>query len=453
MEVIALLLIMGGILSSEASLEVRHTYIDRSGASISSPNFPRDYNNNERCTYHVVAPIGSVVMLYFNHLDIEGNLYREEYHDVLEVKHWDASTTFTRKLCGFNVPSPIYSLGNEMNLTFQTDSVTTASGFHASVYFLKSTNPYFPTDGVYASLRILMAVNVAVGIIIVFLVVSCVVLYKRNLLQINLPVRTQEKKYSPILSGESSTPHPGAASFDIKDGSHDASKETPPSPETSQGRYLEMKPSFKKNKITIKHEKYMKEPVDTPEGEYACPLTDEIQNVAHKRNTVEYSVPSDVDVIDTNIYQTNTAIPKSEYSHTVIEKDENSTIQDPSKGIFFTPEAPQCYLEMKSGLKETNKPRKYSEEPVISTYGDTESPDTRETIYAAPIIKPPPDVSKKRNTVEYSEPYDVDTTGSNTSYTNIDTRKSEYSKAIIERDENTSAADRETEGGKTESMN
>lgn len=452
MEVIALLLIMGGILSSEASLEVRHTYIDRSGASISSPNFPRDYNNNERCTYHVVAPIGSVVMLYFNHLDIEGNLYREEYHDVLEVKHWDASTTFTRKLCGFNVPSPIYSLGNEMNLTFQTDSVTTASGFHAAVYFLKSTKPYFPMDGVYVSLRIVVAVNVIIGIIVSF-VVSCAVLYKRNLLQFKSCVGTQEEEYLSILDGEPTSANSGTAPFNIKDGLHNASKETSPSPETPQRGYLEMKPRFKKKRITTKHEKHIREPVDTPEGEYACPLTDEIQNVAHKRNTVEYSVPSDVDVIDTNIYQTNTAISKSEYSHTVIEKDENSTIQDPSKGIFFTPEAPQCYLEMKSGLKETNKPRKYSEEPVISTYGDTESPDTRETIYAAPIIKPPPDVSKKRNTVEYSEPYDVDTTGSNTSYTNIDTRKSEYSKAIIERDENTSVADRETEGGKTESMN
>ncbi|KAJ8023390.1 Procollagen C-endopeptidase enhancer 1 [Holothuria leucospilota] len=380
MEVMWLVLIMNVSLLSKASLTVRHTYIDRSGASISSPNFPRDYNNNERCTYHVVAPTGSVVMLYFNHLDIEGNLYREDRHDVLEVKHWDASTTFTRKLCGFNLPSPIYSLGNEMNLTFQTDSVTTASGFHAAVYFLKSTKPYFPMDGVYVSLRIVVAVNVIIGIIVSF-VVSCAVLYKRNLLQFKSCVGTQEEEYLSILDGEPTSANSGTAPFNIKDGLHNASKETSPSPETPQRGYLEMKPRFKKKRITTKHEKHIREPVDTPEGEYACPLTDEIQNVTHKRNTVEYSVPSDIDVIDTIIYQTNMAIPKLKYSNTVIKNDDNNTTQDTPEETLPSTETSQCYLEMQPGLKETIKPVQYSEEPVISTYGDNEgSDDTPETI-------------------------------------------------------------------------
>lgn len=72
-------------ITTSLSYVVRHEYIDRSGASISSPNFPKDYNDNEESTYHVVAPTGSVVVLYFNHFDIEGNLYGEGCHDILEV--------------------------------------------------------------------------------------------------------------------------------------------------------------------------------------------------------------------------------------------------------------------------------------------------------------------------------------------------------------------------------
>lgn len=46
-------------------------YFNRSGSEFSSPNFPNQYDNHERCEYRVESEAGEFVLLQFNSFDVE----------------------------------------------------------------------------------------------------------------------------------------------------------------------------------------------------------------------------------------------------------------------------------------------------------------------------------------------------------------------------------------------
>ena len=72
---------------------------------ITSPNYPYNYNDNQRCNWTIEAPYGKVVVLTFESFALENHSSCD--YDSLEA--FDGSTPNSRsligKLCGSNLPS------------------------------------------------------------------------------------------------------------------------------------------------------------------------------------------------------------------------------------------------------------------------------------------------------------------------------------------------------------
>uniref|UniRef100_A0A8C1UMN4 CUB and Sushi multiple domains 2 n=1 Tax=Cyprinus carpio TaxID=7962 RepID=A0A8C1UMN4_CYPCA len=88
---------------------------------ITSPNYPREYNNNADCTWTVLAEPGDTIALVFSDFQLE------EDYDVLEITGTEGSSQFT----GPNLPSPIISSKNWLRLHFTSDGNHKLKGFSA----------------------------------------------------------------------------------------------------------------------------------------------------------------------------------------------------------------------------------------------------------------------------------------------------------------------------------
>ncbi|KAK9396207.1 cubilin [Crotalus adamanteus] len=97
-----------------------------SSGRIVSPNFPGEYDNNLTCNYFLEAGSQDVVILNFEHFDLQP-------HSVLEYCAFDGVKIFKRNaivqtLCGNKIPSPISIVGSTL-LNFYTDSHIVGTGF------------------------------------------------------------------------------------------------------------------------------------------------------------------------------------------------------------------------------------------------------------------------------------------------------------------------------------
>ncbi|XP_071496006.1 tolloid-like protein 1 [Diadema antillarum] len=102
---------------------------------ISSPFFPDDYPSDLDCNYHMVAPEGRRVRLYFTFFHLENaNDLELCIFDYLAVYDGgsDGDASFG-KFCGRDDPPTLVSTGREMYIVFHTDSSIEQGGFRAEI--------------------------------------------------------------------------------------------------------------------------------------------------------------------------------------------------------------------------------------------------------------------------------------------------------------------------------
>ena len=95
-----------------------------------SPSYPDNYPDNGDCIYTISQANGTVILLNFLSMDMEGyGLFRDcdgdidtetwysdcQYDDYLEIRDGPSNTSLLLgKLCGSEIPAPIQSSQNQM---------------------------------------------------------------------------------------------------------------------------------------------------------------------------------------------------------------------------------------------------------------------------------------------------------------------------------------------------
>ncbi|XP_066263229.1 CUB and sushi domain-containing protein 1-like [Branchiostoma lanceolatum] len=100
-----------------------------SEGTVTSPNYPSDYGNNEYCEWTIAAPEGSTVRLTFDSFNLENGW------DFLNIYDGDSDTasliwSLTGDMSG--IPGHIISTSNIILVRFTSDGSTTAQGFEFS---------------------------------------------------------------------------------------------------------------------------------------------------------------------------------------------------------------------------------------------------------------------------------------------------------------------------------
>jgi hypothetical protein len=113
--------------TSNACTFGRPEYKDEEYGNIMSPNWPADYPNNAFCTWHLHAAEGKRMRIVFAQFEIEDGCY-----DYLEVfDGTSASSPRIGRYFGENdLPPTMVSSGQDMFLSFESDSSITFTGFY-----------------------------------------------------------------------------------------------------------------------------------------------------------------------------------------------------------------------------------------------------------------------------------------------------------------------------------
>ncbi|XP_066263203.1 CUB domain-containing protein 2-like [Branchiostoma lanceolatum] len=91
---------------------------------VTSPNYPKNYGNNENCGWTITVPEGSTVSLTVKWVNIE------EGFDFLNIYDGDSSSRiWLRRYTGEVSTNSITSISNYMFVKFTSDGGTTAQGF------------------------------------------------------------------------------------------------------------------------------------------------------------------------------------------------------------------------------------------------------------------------------------------------------------------------------------
>ncbi|KAJ3659671.1 hypothetical protein Zmor_011346 [Zophobas morio] len=99
---------------------------------VSSPGYPNKYDHSLQCIYEIIQPLGRVIKLKIEDLDLESNSYPECVYDYLEVRDGhDANSTLVGTYCE-EVPPLIVSSYNYLWLKFESDSNNNGRGFKAN---------------------------------------------------------------------------------------------------------------------------------------------------------------------------------------------------------------------------------------------------------------------------------------------------------------------------------
>ncbi|KAK6190397.1 hypothetical protein SNE40_002277 [Patella caerulea] len=99
--------------------------IEAETGTFSSPNYPNNYPNNQRCTYTIIVPVGSTIQLTFTAFDTEEDSFSAGCFDYVTI---DGGA----EMCGTNVPNPVSSESNRMTVIFSSDYSQVRRGFSAS---------------------------------------------------------------------------------------------------------------------------------------------------------------------------------------------------------------------------------------------------------------------------------------------------------------------------------
>jgi len=97
--------------------------------TITSPNYPDNYANNQHVTIPIEVTPSSIIELSFTAFDVEFNPNNCVWD---YVKVIDSDGTELAKLCGDSLPSPIISYGYKMTVVFHSDYIINKKGFEAT---------------------------------------------------------------------------------------------------------------------------------------------------------------------------------------------------------------------------------------------------------------------------------------------------------------------------------
>ena len=96
---------------------------------VTSPDFPGDYPNDLEKIFTIKVEEGLAVFLEFTAFNVEYSPTCR--YDHLTITDGDG-TTLMEKSCGSTLPAAITSTSNMVNLVFNTDSITTKTGWSLS---------------------------------------------------------------------------------------------------------------------------------------------------------------------------------------------------------------------------------------------------------------------------------------------------------------------------------
>jgi len=102
--------------------------------SLTSPNFPNNYEFEHKCSWIISVPRGYHVLLSFNRKKFQIHSCNDTCDcDFLEVREGTSSKgKLLGKYCGSIEPSPIYASGRHIWLRFVSDNVLNNKGFRAT---------------------------------------------------------------------------------------------------------------------------------------------------------------------------------------------------------------------------------------------------------------------------------------------------------------------------------
>ncbi|XP_063957982.1 uncharacterized protein LOC129265532 isoform X2 [Lytechinus pictus] len=141
--------------ASMSQNECSATYTGLSG-DLNSPNYPRKYPNNKKCSYTINVPVGKRIVLQFKDFQIENegdfsNLQSSCPFDAILV-HLGNGIRMPMKLCGNKQPEEaLVSLANTMTLELITDSTIRKKGFSASYHTIYEPLPSLGEEHVITS--------------------------------------------------------------------------------------------------------------------------------------------------------------------------------------------------------------------------------------------------------------------------------------------------------------
>ncbi|KAK3742282.1 hypothetical protein QZH41_003303 [Actinostola sp. cb2023] len=114
------------------------TFLNSTKGTINSPNYPKLYNHNSKCTWSITVPKGNVVMLKFLDIDIEEDpACKNDYVAVLDSN----SSTIGQYCNSIEPPRLICSSENTMKLHFKSDDVLALKGFQATYEAIHANAP------------------------------------------------------------------------------------------------------------------------------------------------------------------------------------------------------------------------------------------------------------------------------------------------------------------------
>ena len=111
-------------------------YLNEFSGFFSTPNFPNNYPQYSMCTWNITVPSTYIIKLSFLYFRLEPHQYSPCYYNapgarvtVTNVTSDDGYQPFM--LCGQQLPDPVYSVGNSMQVIF-TSLSSQYSGFNAT---------------------------------------------------------------------------------------------------------------------------------------------------------------------------------------------------------------------------------------------------------------------------------------------------------------------------------
>ncbi|VDK77525.1 unnamed protein product [Dibothriocephalus latus] len=121
--------------------------LKRDKGTITSPGFPSIYLQDKECIWKIQVPAGFSIALTFDTFDLETD--KDCSYDYIEI--FDGipfSSPMLQKLCGTDLPNPIWSTSNTMSLHFVNLGAIERKGFvakfekviHADIDFCATSN-------------------------------------------------------------------------------------------------------------------------------------------------------------------------------------------------------------------------------------------------------------------------------------------------------------------------
>ena len=111
-------------------------YLNGFGGFFSTPNFPGDYPQYSICIWNITVPSGYIIKLSFVNFQLEPHQYIPCYYNAQKARVTVTNVASDGQyqpfmLCGQELPYPVYSVGNSMQVIF-TSLRSQYSGFNVT---------------------------------------------------------------------------------------------------------------------------------------------------------------------------------------------------------------------------------------------------------------------------------------------------------------------------------